>query len=256
MLVAAGAVWADNALQGTVTLKGGKTLTGEIKYAQVGVMPGSGVGTLLYPNDGSFSVKVGDKVVAVAAADLAVAEVQWGLASDADPQSWEIEQITLTKRDGTVITGTPTWVVQASLVKVDTQPPVSAFPKTGADFSPDNLLSKVEIAGAAPAAVAPAATTPAETTPAPVTPAATIPPATAPAETTPAAPAAVVQVPVTPPPGSTSPLAPAATAPPVAANVTSVVPTGQGSFDIYFTTKDGERMVVHVTVNVAPAPTQ
>jgi hypothetical protein len=277
VLALAGAAWAQGAaLEGTVTLKGGKTLTGEIKVAEVGVLQGCGVGTLL-PDLGFFSVKVGDQVVEVKGADLAEADVQWGLANETDTQSWEIKQITLIKRDGTSITGTPTWSVQATSVSVDAQPSVYAFPKAGADFSPDNLLSKIQIAGAMPGSVAPAA--PAPTTPAPTTPATTTPAETTPAATTPAAtpapaatpPAAVVAVPVTPPPGNSSPPAtapnpapaaptppatppPAAAAPPAEATVTSVVPLGQGAFDIYITGKDGEKMIVRINVSVLPAP--
>jgi hypothetical protein len=235
----AGAVYAQGtALEGTVTLKGGKTLTGEIKVAQVGVLQGCGIGTLL-PEMGFFKVKVDDRVVEVRAADLASAEVQWGLASEADPQSWEIKQITLIKRDGTTVTGKPTWGVQATSVVVDAQPAVYAFPKAGMDFSPDNLLSKIEIAGAMPATVQPAPTGTAPTTPTETTPAATTP-----AETTPAA---------TAPAGT----APPATTPPVVVTATAQPVVGQGTMEIVITCpKCGEKMIVRITVNVAPAAGQ
>lgn len=245
MLAVAGGVYAQGAaLEGTVTLKGGKTLTGEIKAAQVGVLQGCGVGTLL-EGMGSFRVKVGEAVVEVKAADLAVAEVAWVLANEKDPQSWEIKQIQLIKRDGTTVVGKPTWTVQATSVVVGAQPAVYAFPKAGMDFSPDNLLTKIEIAGAMPAVIQPP---PAETTPAPTTPTETAPAETAPAETAPAP----TTTPTEAPPVET---APPATTPPVVVTATVPPAVGQGSMEIVVTCpKCGEKMIVRISVNVTSAP--
>jgi hypothetical protein len=260
--LAAGAVLAQAGLQGTVTLKGGKTLTGEIKVAQVGVLQGCGIGTLL-PDSGFFRLKVGDKTFDVKAAELASAEITWGLASEKDPQSWEIKQLTIIKRDGTTLTGTPTWSVQATSIVVDSQPAIYAFPKAGMDFSPDNLLTKIEIEGAMPATVIPpteiitppAATTPAATVPAPTVPAATtpavpVPAATTPAATTPAATTPAVETPAaTTPPATSSPL-PAATTP--AAPGASL---GEGAMEVIVVCPHcGDRIVVRVSVNAAAAP--
>lgn len=246
MLAVAGGAWAQGtALEGTVTLKGGRTLTGEIKAAQVGVLQGCGVGTLL-EGMGSFRVKVGDAVVEVKAADLAVAEVAWVLANEKDPQSWEIKQIQLIKRDGTTVVGKPTWTVQATSVVVGAQPAVYAFPKAGMDFSADNLLAKIEIAGAMPAVIQPPVeAAPAPTTPAETPPAETTPPETAPAPTT---------TPTEAPPTET---APPATTPPVVVTATAPPVVGQGSMEIVVTCpKCGEKMIVRISVNVTPAPGQ
>ncbi len=226
MLVIAGAAYAQGAaLEGTVTLKGGKTLTGEIKVAQVGVLQGCGIGTLL-PEMGFFRVKVDDKAVEVKAADLAVAEVEWGLADENDPQSWEIKQINLIGRDGTTITGKPTWTVQATSVVVDAQPAVYAFPKAGMDFSADNLLAKIEIAGAMPATVEPGATVPPTTIPPPTTP-----------DTTPEPPAT-----------------PGTTAPPLVVTGEVQPAIGQGAMEVVITCPHcGEKMIVRVNVNVSSA---
>lgn len=243
LLVVAGAAYAQGAaLEGTVTLKGGKTLTGEIKVAQVGVLQGCGIGTLL-PEMGFFRVKVGDKAVEVKAADLAAAEVQWGLANENDPQSWEIKQINLIKRDGTSITGKPTWSVQATSIVVDAQPAVYAFPKAGMDFSADNLLTKIEIADAMPATVTP--TTPeTPTTPPPTTPETTPPPTTPEQPTTPV---------ITPPTGTPPPTPGTATPPPVVTGGAQPA-IGQGAMEVVVTCPHcGEKMIVRVNVNVSPA---
>ncbi len=241
MLAVAGSAYGQQAaLEGTVTLKGGKTLTGEIKAAQVGVLQGCGVGTLL-EGMGSFRVKVGDAVVEVKAADLAVAEVAWVLANEKDPQSWEIKQIQLIKRDGTTVVGKPTWTVQATSVVVGAQPAVYAFPKAGMDFSADNLLVKIEIAGAMPAVVQP----PVQTAPAPTTPTDTTPAETAPAPTT---------TPTEAPPEET---APPTTTPPVVVTATVPPTVGQGSMEMVVTCpKCGEKMIVRISVNVTSSAGQ
>jgi hypothetical protein len=239
-LVSAAAVGAQEAaLEGTVTLRGGKALTGEIKVAQVGVLQGCGVGSLL-PDLGFFRVKVGEQAVEVKAAELAVAEVEWGLANEADAQSWEIKRVTLIKRDGTTITGLPTWSVQATSVVVGAEPAIYAFPKAGMDFSADNLLAKIEIAGAMPAAVLPPVTPEPPEAPAP-----TVPPVTPPTTTETPAPAGVP-----PTTGTTGP-----TPPPVVTG--TVQPTiGQGAMEVVVTCPHcGEKMLVRVNVNVAPLGT-
>jgi hypothetical protein len=211
LLACAGTALAQTpALQGTVTLRGGKVLTGEIKVAQVGVLQGSGIGTLL-PDMGTFKLKVGDQTQEIAAADLASVEIQWGLLNAQDPQSWEIQQISIVKRDGTQVTGQPTWGLQATSVVVDDQPALYAFPK-GEGFSADNLLTRIEIAGATPALISPpAATPPALISPPTATPPAAFPPATVP----PATPPAPAVPPATPPPATVTvtplPAAPPAT---------------------------------------------
>lgn len=248
------------ALQGTVTLKGGKSLTGEIKVAQVGVLQGSGIGTLL-PGMGSLKLKIDDQVVEVKAPEIAAVEITWGLMNPADAQSWEIKEISVIKRDGVRLAGKPTWGLQATSVVVGDLPALYAFPK-GEGFSPDNLLAKVEIAGAMPAVIAPPATNPPATTPpAPTpptttppvtvepppatTPPATVPPATVPPATTPPA----VTPPATPPPATvTVEVAPPGTAP-------GAVALGEGQVAFWVTApKSGEKILVIVKVQATAAP--
>ena len=224
---------AQAALEGTVTLRGGQTLTGEIKVAQVGVLQGGGIGSLL-PDMGSFKLKVGDQVVEVKAADLASAEITWGLQDPADAQSWKITKIALVKRDGTTVEGTPTWSVQATSVVVGDNPAVYAFPKAGLDFSADNLLAKIEIAGVALA------------TPAPVTSPAveTFPPATTPPATTPPA----VTPPVTPPAVET----PTPATPPVTVAPGQVLGGGTVEYTI-ICPQCGEKIRITITAEATPA---
>lgn len=194
LLVASGVLAQAPTLEGTVTLRGGQTLIGEIKVAQIGVLQGCGIGTLL-PDGGFFKLKVGEEEQEIKAADLARVEIEWGLQSEDDPQSWEIKNISILMRDGTQVVGTPTWGVQATSVVVGEQPSVYAFPRAGLDFTPDNLLSSIEIAGAMPAVISPAEEVPGEPITPPV-PEEAPPPTVPPAEIVP--PVTVVPLPVVP----------------------------------------------------------
>jgi hypothetical protein len=246
LLTVSAALAQGPALQGTVTLRGGKTLQGEIKVAQVGVVQGSGIGTLL-PGMGSFKLKIDDQLQEVKAADMAQIEITWGLANPADPQSWEIKQIAVVKRDGTRVTGKPSWGLQASSAVVGDLPALYAFPK-GEGFSADNLVTKVEIAGAMPSVIAPPATTPPATVPPATTPPATVPPATVPPATTP--PATTPPVEVTPPatvPPATTP--PAVVTPPAAV----AVPAANGAYEVVVTDPaTGKQFRVRIQVEVVP----
>jgi len=160
-----------NKLEGTVYLRSGQTLSGVIRIAELGVVPGSGIGTLL-GQGGAFTVEVDGQDQTVAASDLKMLEASWAnVGTEQDPR-WRIEQITLTTQDGEKVIGKPTWLIHASEVSIEGQPAVHAFPLAGSDFSPDNFIAKIilgeplpeEVPAAAPAApeeVAP----PAEETP-------------------------------------------------------------------------------------------
>jgi hypothetical protein len=248
MLLAFSAALAQEAaLQGTVTLRGGKALQGEIKVAQVGVVQGSGIGTLL-PNLGSFKLKVEKEVQEIKAADMATVEITWGLQNPQDPQSWEIKTICVVQRDGTRVVGEPSWGLQASSAVVGDLPALYAFPK-GEGFSADNLVSKIEIAGAMPAVIAPPATTPPATPPAEAPPATTPPTATPPVETPPA-----TVPPATTPPAETPPATPPAATTPVETPPAEIVSLGGGAYEIIVTAPEsGERIKIRIRVDVLPA---
>ena len=167
-------------LTGTVTLRGGQTLSGVIRIAELGVVPGSGIGTLL-AGGGAFTLRVGGEQRSVPAADLAVMEATWvNEGSEVDPR-WKIQQVKLTTKAGDTIVGQPSWLIHASEVSIEGQPAVHAFPLAGTDFSADNFITKITLGEAAPA---PAPTTPpAEPTPPPAEP--TAPAVTPPAEVPP-----------------------------------------------------------------------
>ena len=263
LLCTVAALAQEPALQGTITLKGGKTLTGEIKVAQVGVLQGSGIGTLL-PGLGSLKLKVDDQVVEVKAPDLAAVEITWGLMNPQDPQSWEIKEISALRRDGTRLTGKPTWGLQATSVVVGDLPALYAFPK-GEGFSADNLLAKVEIAGAMPAVITPPATVPPATTPPATTPPATVPPATTPPATVPPAttPPATVPPAVVPPATTPPAVTPPATTPPVVVTVEVAPPgttpgaitLGEGQIAFWVTApKSGEKILIIIKIQATNAP--
>ncbi len=221
LLTLAGACLAQQATEpivGTVTFRDGRTMTGEIKVAELGIAAGSGIGTLL-KDGGYFAVKVGDTVHKVAAKDLAVLEAQWeNTGTDAQP-NWLVTQLRITTKDGTRYVGAPAWPpVHASSVEIGSQQ-VYAFPLAGVDFSPDNFLVKIDLTGGKPVPAAPSAPeeAPAEQPSAPPT--TTQPPAEqAPAETAPEAPAATAP----------SPAAPAATAETGATGPASAQPAAAG----------------------------
>ena len=208
-------------MQGTVLLKGGQTLSGNIKAAELGAMDGNGVGTNLTDN-GALAVKTDDgTVIRIPAADIAIFEAEWEESTEPGGNPWIIKALKVTKRDGTVIAGMPDWFMHASSVAVETAPGdikrVHAFP-LAKDFAPDNLLVRVQIAQPAampPAPTPPAPITPAPITPAPITPAPTTPPPTIP---TPTVPAPTVPTPTIPTPIEPVPTTPApVTGPPVTA---------------------------------------
>ncbi len=193
-----GAAYADGVMQGKVYFKNGDSLTGAIMSAEMGIMDGTGVGSDL-TNNGAITVKSGDASVRIAAAEIAVIEATWANVEEASGNPWQITELKVTKRDGSVVAGVPDWYMHASSVAIDVNGEVKrihAFP-LAKNFSPDNLLVKVELAKAPATAepIAPAPTpaptpdpTPAPTPAAPAVDTTPAQPATAPsADTTPAA---------------------------------------------------------------------
>ncbi len=149
-----------NKLEGTVYLRSGQTLSGVIRIAELGVVPGSGIGTLL-GQGGAFTVEVDGEDQTVPASDLKMLEASWANVGTEQDPSWKIEQITLTTEDGEKIVGKPTWLIHASEVSIEGQPAVHAFPLAGTDFSPDNFISKIVLGEPLPEEVPPTAEEPA-----------------------------------------------------------------------------------------------
>jgi hypothetical protein len=221
MAVAAGAQDAAG-MSGKITLRSGQVLEGNILLAEFGVVDGSGIGSKLREG-GSLALQVGDKEVKIPSAQIASIEAVWDQNTADNPPSWEIKELKVTDKAGKVTSGKPTWVMCATSASVTLasgeNKRVNAFPMSGLDFKPDNLIARVDLGGgAAPAPTAPTAPT------APVAPAPTAP--TAPEPTAPTAPVAPAPTaptaPVAPAPTApTAPVAPAPTAPtaPVAPTV-------------------------------------
>jgi hypothetical protein len=144
-------------LEGTVTLRGGQTLTGKIQLAELGVVEGAGIGNSL-PGHGALVVKVGDRTERIAGDDVASIEVEWvNAGTEAEPR-WEIKKLTVVKRDKTKVEGTPDWLLHTTNVWVVTPEGqtqrVHVFPFGGETFSADDLLAKVTIGPGAPVAEA------------------------------------------------------------------------------------------------------
>jgi hypothetical protein len=156
-------------LTGTVTLRGGQTLTGVIKSADLGIMSGAGIGTSLNGN-GGFKIVVDGQVQEVPAANITLVEVSWQDKSTPEEPKWDITELKITTTDGKVLVGKPNWFMHATNVSVQLasgeNKRVHAFPLAGPDFSPDNLIVKIEVSAPGAAPATPPATPPATTTPA------------------------------------------------------------------------------------------
>ena len=143
-------------MQGTIHLRGGQVIAGNIQSVELGFRDGTGtgVGTELAGN-GALAIKMPDgAVISVPAADIAVIEAKWEHVPEASNNPWQVVELKVTKSDGTVVAGTPDWFMHASSLAVETQPGqvkrIHAFPlATG--FSPDDLVVKIELGAVAPA---------------------------------------------------------------------------------------------------------
>ncbi|MFQ6096875.1 MAG: hypothetical protein ACE5O2_04050 [Armatimonadota bacterium] len=137
-------------MRGTVALRGGQRLSGEIEAAQFGVVDGVGIGSRL-PDGGHIRLETGGAITDLPARDIRSVEAVWrdrGLGGQSD---WRIESLHVVTRDGTRLTGRPTWKLHATVVQVrpvgaDKPVRIRALPM-GRMFDPDNLLVRIEIAG-------------------------------------------------------------------------------------------------------------
>jgi len=232
-------------LTGTITFRGGQTLSGVIKTADLGVMEGAGIGAGL-PGYGNIQILVAGAKQTIPATNIAAIEANWIDKSTPEETSWEINELRVTTRDGKTIIGKPAWHFHISNVTVELPSGetkrVHAFPLGGEDFSPNNLIAKIEIAGAAatapteaqPTAPAPAPAQPAAPAPAAEpkeTPAAAAPEQPVPAPAAPptpaAAPAAAPSAPAPSPAPDTAPAAPAESAPSAPASAPTPAPAAE-----------------------------
>ncbi len=205
-------------LTGTITFRGGQTLSGVIKTADLGVMEGAGIGAGL-PGFGNIQILVAGAKQTIPATNIAAIEANWIDKSTPEETSWEISELRVTTRDGKTIVGKPAWHFHISNVTVELPSGetkrVHAFPLGGEDFSPNNLVAKIEITGAAalPASTEAQPTAPAVAPAQPAAPAPAAEPKETPAAAAPAEPAPA-PTPATPPtPSAESAAAPAAPTP-------------------------------------------
>ncbi len=227
-------------LMGTVYLRSGQALSGLIRIAELGVVPGAGIGTLL-PDGGAFTIQIDDTEHSVAAADLASVEATWANEGTEEQPQWKIQQLTVTTQAGETIVGQPTWLLHASEVSIEGGPSIHAFPLAGADFSADNLIAQIVIGEEVPPTEAveiiPLPPEPVEAPPAEV-------PAEAPAEAPPEAPAEVV----TPPAEEVHITIPPVT---VAGEPATI---GEGSFSFIITCPDcGRKIKITITATAIAA---
>jgi hypothetical protein len=197
MLTGAVAVAQEDApaeLTGKVTLMGGETYEGVIEVAEFGVVDGAGIGMDRPESNDHMAVTADGQPTKVPTTEIAAIVADWQKTGVAGAEKWQIQALTITRKDGTTVTGKLHWLLHETTVRIrqadGTIARAHAFPVASADFDPNKLLVKVEIGGAVTAPVGPTETTPTETTPTEttpteVTPTETTPTETAPTETTP-----------------------------------------------------------------------
>ena len=144
----AAAEFAGPRLEGTVTLRGGQTISGLILTAQLGIVDGAEIGSRL--RDGGYiAVDVDGEEHRVQATEIARLDAEWEQTGTEDAPQWKITELSITTRDGETLTGTPAWLVHATSLIIEeedgTQKRVYAFPMAGSNFSPDNLLASLVI---------------------------------------------------------------------------------------------------------------
>jgi hypothetical protein len=221
---------------GKVYLSGGETYEGVIEVAEFGVLEGAGIGTDRSPSNEYMSVQRDGEQVKVPVGDIATIEADWQQTGPEGAKKWQIESLTVTRKDGTPVTGRPYWLLHETTVRVrqadGTMARAHAFPIASADFDPGQLLVKVELLAVT--------MTPAEPDTTPVEPDTTpAEPDTTPAEpdTTPAEPDTTPAEPdTTPAQPDRGPGEPAAIGPPSTITLTVVCP------------RCGERITVTVVV--------
>ncbi len=191
-------------LMGTVTLKGGKTLQGDLLLVAFGVTEAARFGSDKVEVDegGKLELDVNGEKKTIRGPDIATVEAEWTDVGTEEKSDWQIVSLTVTTRDGQTVTGKPSWFMPMSGLRVDPgegedRIELEVYPLFRTEFDPDSLIVKVDLSGAAPAEAE--KPTPVETPPVPPIPTPTVetPEEEAPTEEEPAVEAVP---PVTPPP--------------------------------------------------------
>jgi len=143
---------AAKEIRGKVYLKGGQAYEGVIRAAEFGVVPGAGIGPNRAMNSEYMAVKVNGDVVKVPVGDIATVEADWQQLGQEGAKKWQIASLTITRKDGTKVTGGVDWMLHESTAEVlqadGTIAVANAFPTLSADFDPSQLLVKIELGSA------------------------------------------------------------------------------------------------------------
>jgi hypothetical protein len=193
-------------LEGTGTLRSGQSYSGVILTAWLGLVDGAQIGSN-HEDGGYIRIQVGEVEHEVWATDIASIEAEWAESgTPADPK-WKITSLVVVTRDGRTLSGVPGWLLHATSLVVElpdgSRQKAFAYPMAGADFLPENLLTKVVLGEPAeppttePPTIEPPTTEPPTTEPPTTEPPTTEPPTTEPPTVEP--PITVIE-PVTPPP--------------------------------------------------------
>ena len=117
---AASAVAQEAVLEvtGKVYLSGGETYEGVIEVAEFGVVEGAGIGTDRSPSNEYIVVLVDGEQVKVPVQDIATIEANWQQTGPEGAKKWQIESLTISRRDGSTVTGTLHWLLHETTVRV------------------------------------------------------------------------------------------------------------------------------------------
>jgi len=149
-------------LMGTITLKGGKTIQGDLLLVAFGVTEAARFGSDRREVDegGNLEINIDGEKTAVAGVDIATVTAEWALAarSPGGEPEWHIASLTIATRYGLTITGEPAWFMSMSEFILEPggdeeRVHIENYPLFPTSFNPDNLIVKVDLTGAAPAEV-------------------------------------------------------------------------------------------------------
>jgi hypothetical protein len=153
LVVCAAAVVAQDEsspeVTGTIYLSGGETYEGVIEVAEFGVVEGAGIGADRSPTNDYLSVQVEGEQVKVPVEDMSVVEADWQQTGPEGAKKWQVESLTITRKDGTKVSGKLHWMLHETTVRVrqadGTLARAHAFPVASADFDPAKLLIRIEL---------------------------------------------------------------------------------------------------------------
>ena len=140
-------------LVGMAVTRDGRTLAGQLRLLELGVVPGARIGTRLLDR-GSLRLMVDDDVRELAPEDLALIEVTWTPpGGNGGLTYWSTKSIHMTLHTGEVVEGRPTWVLPISHVAMrvegaEQDTAINVLPASDRTPQPGDLVAEIILLGA------------------------------------------------------------------------------------------------------------